>query len=161
MSSHTTYYCDNCNQDGDQGYDGPGVCAEGYPLSDGWAVFTVPVVSAGYKFEDEIHVCADCCADPDFEPHHTWEVRKWDDESLKNLADGRAAADRYVWAREHLGRQADFGWTGVRQVSPAASHPYGYEHGPRMEDSRFATWERPRVPVAAPSADENTEAHDG
>jgi hypothetical protein len=143
MSTHTTYFCDHCNTDHD--YDGSGGAQAinyDYPQMDGWAEFQEPYTSRlGYAATNEIHICAHCLADPEFEPRTAWKIGSWDDESRKNLAKGRAAAEAYDWALEHLGTRSDR-WpyrSGVRQV---IDDGYGRQFGPLFEDGRLNSEDR-------------------
>lgn len=140
MSTHTTHFCDNCNQDRDadhrHGDEGNAVTYSEYPVGDGWAVFEEPYVdSLGYDRKAEVHICAYCLASPEFKPRSRWAIPDWDDDSRRNFERGRAHAEAFVHAQETLGRRDRWGWRGVRQA--LGHNPYGYEVGPKLADGRF------------------------
>lgn len=147
MSTHTTYFCDYCNSDHDTDYsDGRQAISHDYPPHAGWAEFEAPYVGYfGDTLKAEIHVCAHCLADPEFEPRRGWTLPKWDDAARENVAAGRKLAEAYEWALEHLGRRDQWGVAGVRQVLEEF-YGYGHRPGPRFEDGRFRTDDVVRPP---------------
>jgi hypothetical protein len=154
MSTHTTYFCDWCNQDHDASYDGgaSGINYE-YPPSDGWAEFGLPYTdSLGYAATSEVHVCSRCLAIPEFEPRPRWTIADWDTTSKENLEKGRKHAEAFDWAQEHLGTY-DKRWCsyqGVRQVfNTGGSFGYGYLVGPKLSDGRFSPSDKPIVASVA------------
>jgi hypothetical protein len=151
VSTHTTYFCDACNSDYDISAgedDGHAINHGGLPAYDGWAEFQKPYTdSAGHRRMADYHVCAHCLAAPDFEPDRWGEVPEWDDASRKSLEAGRKHGEAFAWAEQHLGTADRFGWRGVRQVF--GSYAYGYRIGPKLEDGRFSTSDRPVAARAA------------
>lgn len=147
MSTHTTYFCDECNSDHDiqHGDDEGHAINYEYPAFDGWAVFQRPyTASGGYKSTEEFHICAHCLADPEFNPEGYGSVPEWDTQSCENVEKGRRHAEAFTWAQEHLGTP-DTRWStirGVLQVFGGGS----YWTGPKMHDGRFSTSDR--VPMA-------------
>lgn len=139
MSTHTTHFCDHCNADHDITHgddDGHAITYSEYPPGDGWAEFRAGRPKSIHA--DEIHICAHCLADPDFEPDEGWWIAEWDGESKDNLARGRAHAERFRWAQEHLGTKDRWGFRGVRQVFVRVA----YRVGPKLEDGRFSPSDR-------------------
>lgn len=150
MSTHTTYFCDQCNSDRDITHgddDGHAINFGELSTYDGWAEFEKPYVDRwGDTRNAEYHICAHCLADPEFSPGSFGKVSEWDTESRKNLEKGRKHAEAFAWAEEHLGSRDRWGYRGVRQVF--GSYPYGYEPGPRLEDGRFSTSDKVRERIA-------------
>lgn len=136
MGSHTTYFCDYCNDDHDIQHgedDGHAICFN-YPVGDGWAEFQVPYTnSLGHTNTRDVHICAHCLADPDFEPKRNWKISEWDTASKENFEKGRVHADLFAHALETLGTHGRWGATGVTQVFDG----HGYTHGPKLEDGSF------------------------
>jgi hypothetical protein len=150
VSSHTTYFCDVCNQDLDNEGDRDGrsaVCNES-PGWCGWATFNVPVTgSTGFRYTDEVHVCAHCLADPEFEDREWGEIHGYDFESRQNLVAGRQHAAIFEAAQESIGTKTRWGWTGVRQKFERY-----WNLGPRLDDGRFNSTDRVYVRAGAKEA---------
>lgn len=154
MGSHTTYFCDRCNQDRDASWDGgaSSVTYSEYPAGDGWAEFKVPYTdSGGYSSTYEVNVCAHCLADPNFTPKPNWQIADWDNDSRERVENGRRLAEAFAWAEEALGTPGRWGRReGVRQVfHDRDGAPYGHCVGPKLDDgswsTQFADWEYERA----------------
>lgn len=144
MSTHTTHFCDYCNSDRDITWghndgDGHAVNYSEYPVGDGWAEFQKPYTDfSGRPSTYDVHICAHCLAEPEFDSARWGKVSEWDSESQQNIEKGRKHGEAFAWAEEHLSSPARFGRRGVRQVFGDV----GYSFGPRMADGRFCTSDR-------------------